>query len=153
MSHTAQARYFNRPNAYEGSIKSFWAKGACCAPRDVNGLGAFTAWQVATPGVPAVLVKHQQNGGARPVVLWLDLAAHLRPDVDPLVREVVQALARFQATLHNTQSSEDIRHFIQEREAYARDEGRYDERHQHTASQRPRSCRQGSLTPAAWCRP
>ena len=80
VSHTAQARYFNRPNAYEGSIRSFWAKGACCAPRDVNGLGAYTAWQVAIPGVPAVLVKHQQNGGARPVVLWLDLAAYLRDD-------------------------------------------------------------------------
>ena len=134
VSHTAQARYFHRPNAYGGSIKSFWAKGACCAPRDVNGLGAWTAWQVATPGVPAVLVKHQTNGGARPVVLWLDLAAHLRPDVDPFVREVVQALARCQAALHGTTNPADIRHMIQERELYARDEGRCDERRQYATS-------------------
>ena len=134
VSHTAQARYFNRPNAFEGSIKSFWTKGACCGPRDVNGLGAFTAWQVATSGVPAVLVKHQQNSGARPVVLWLDLAAHLRPDVDPCVREAVQALARFQAGVQGTTSSDEIRQMIKEREGYARDEGRCAERHQHTAS-------------------
>ena len=150
MSHTAQARYFNRPNAYEGSIKSFWAKGACCAPRDVNGLGAYTAYQVATPGVPAVIVKHQQNSGARPVVLWLDLAAHLRSDVGPFVREAVQVLARFQeAHARHHELSAAIRHMIQERELYARDEGRHDERNQHATSQSPRLRRQGSLTPVA----
>lgn len=134
VSHTAQAHYFNRPNAYEGSIRSFWAKGACCSPRDVNGLGAFTAWQVATPGVPAVLVKHQYNGGGRPVVLWLDLAAHLREGVDPLVRMMVEVLARFQAWLHGTTDPADIRQLIQERETYARDERRDDERQPHTTS-------------------
>ena len=122
VSHTAQARYFNRPNAYEGSIRSFWAKGACCAPRDVNGLGAWTAWQVATPGVPAVLVKHQSNGGARPIVLWLDLAAHLRPGVEPLVREAIQALARFQAAMHGTTDPANIQQMIRERESYARED-------------------------------
>lgn len=119
VSQTAQARYFGRPNAYEGSIRSFWAKGMHCAPRDIHGLGAHLAWQVATPGVPATLVRHQQNAGARPVVLWLDLAAHLRQDLDPLVRDAVHALARFQRWLHGTEDPAALRQLVQEREAYA----------------------------------
>ena len=149
VSHTAQARYFNRPQRLRGVNQKLLGKGARRAPRDVNGLGAYTAYQVATPGVPAVIVKHQQNSGARPVVLWLDLAAHLRSDVGPFVREAVQVLARFQEAMHGTTNSrchpaDDSGKGIvcPRRRTSRRTEPA---RHQ----QSPRLCRQGSLTPVA----
>lgn len=128
VSHTAQARYFGRPNAFEGSIRSFWAKGMGCAPRDVHGLGHHLVWRLATPGVPAVLVSQQEHPGARCVVLWLDLVHHLRPGVAPEVRQMVEVLARFQRWVYGgITESEPIKRIIREREAYGRDTG-HDER-------------------------
>lgn len=122
VSVTAQARYFGRPNAYAGSIKSLWAKRFQCAPTDVNGLASHRAWWIAHPGVPAVLVKHSTAGTCQPKVLWLDLAACLRPEVAPEIRDAVEALAAFQAWLHNTTDTAVIRAMIHERETVYGDE-------------------------------
>lgn len=116
VSHNAQARWLGRPNAYAGSIKSLWAKGFHCAPRDVHGLGAHLVWQLCTPGVIATLVHQQTLPGPHTVVLWLDLAGHLRGDVAPEVREAIEALAQFQRWLFQGKTSNDIRAFITERE-------------------------------------
>ena len=120
VSHTAQARYFGRPNAFEGSIRSFWQKGMACAPRDVHGLGHHLVWQIARPGVPAVLVSQQEQPGARVVVLWLDLVGHLRPGAAPEVRQMVEVLARFQGWLYGSTDTAVIRRMVMEREAYGR---------------------------------
>lgn len=119
VSHTAQARYFSRPNAYEGSIKKFWARVVGCAPRDVHGLGIHLVWRLVLPGVPAVLVSQATQPCPRAVVLWLDLVTHLRPGVDPLLRRLVEVLARFQAWLFGSTDAARIRRMITEREAYA----------------------------------
>ena len=135
VSHTAQARYFNRPNAYAGSIKKFWARVVGCAPRDVHGLGVHLVWRLVLPGVPAVLLSQATQPGPRGIVLWLDLVHHLRPDVDPLLRLMVDVLARFQAWLFCDTDTARMRHMIQERESYARDNPARDERpHAHPAS-------------------
>jgi hypothetical protein len=55
-----QAHYFGRPNAYAWSIKSLWDKRFQCPPRDINGLSAHLVWQLATPGIPAVLVRQEK---------------------------------------------------------------------------------------------
>lgn len=128
VSHTAQARYFGRPNAFEGSIKSFWTKGVGCAPGDVHGLGFHVAWQLATAGTPATLVTQAAQSCPRAVVLWLDLVGHLRPGVAPEVRQMVEVLARFQAWLFGRTDTAGIRRMITEREAYARDDTGHDER-------------------------
>lgn len=117
VSHTAQARYFGRPNASTGSIASVWSKHFRCAPRDVHGLGAHLVWQLCTPGVTATLVAQQTMPGPRTVVLWLDLATHLRADVEPEICEAIAALADFQGWLYGTRESADIRTMITEREA------------------------------------
>jgi len=123
VSATAQARYFDRPNAFEGSIKSFWVKVVRCAPSDVNGLSAHHAWHLVQPGAPATLVTHANSRGQYAIkILWLDLVQHLRPDVAPDLREAVQCLARFQAWLHGTDDPAAIRQMITEREGYARDD-------------------------------
>lgn len=127
---TAQARYFGRPNAYAGSIKSLWVKVFQCAPQHINGLGAHLAWHLVTPGTPAVLVRHEIGGQCRPKVLWLEVAAHLRADVAPEIVQVIQSLAAFQGWLHGTNRPEQIRAMISEREANERD---HTEEHERTA--------------------
>jgi hypothetical protein len=128
VSHTAQVRYFGRPNAFEGSIKKFWARVVGCAPSDIHGLGFHVAWPLATAGTPATLVTQAAQSCPRAVVLWLDLAAHLRPGVAPEVRRMVEVLARFQAWLFGSTDTAVIRRMVQEREAYARDDGAAHER-------------------------
>lgn len=56
VRHSAQAVYFNRPNAYGGSIKSLWVKRFGCAPSEINGLSVELAWRLAHPGVVGTLV-------------------------------------------------------------------------------------------------
>lgn len=131
VSHTAQARYFGRPNAFEGSIKSFWAKTMGCPPKDVHGLGFTVAWQLATAGTPATLVTQAAQSCPHAVVLWLDLVPHLRPGVAPEVRQMVEVLARFQAWVFGSIDTAVIRHMIAEREAYGREDGRRRERRAH----------------------
>ena len=127
VSATAQARYFARPNAFEGSIKKFWHRVLRCAPRDVHGYGYHAVWPIARAGVPAVLVHQATQPGPRAVVLWLDLAQHLRPGVAPEVRQMVEVLARFQAWIFGSHDSAVIRRMVTEREAYARDDTGCDE--------------------------
>ena len=124
VSHGAQARFFGRPNAYDGSIHAVWAKRFQCAPGDLNGLGIHQAWRLARSGCPAVLVRRQEAGVPIAKVLWLDLVDWLRPEVEPWVVEAIAALARFQRWLHGGAGTADIRQMITEREETYADESR-----------------------------
>jgi len=121
VSLTAQARYFSRPHAAEGSIKKLWASHFRCPPGALHGCGAALAARLALPGVQATLITTNQGGVTGPTikVLWLDLLARLRPDCDPTLRLCVTALAQFQAWLWQTTDSQVIRNTLTEREDYA----------------------------------
>lgn len=116
VSPNAQARYFGRPHASDGSIKALWVKRFQCPARDVNGLAAHTAWPLCGPGTPAVLVRHPQTSAPSMKILWMDLAEHLRPEVAAPLREAVEALAAFQRWLQGTRAREAIMTMIRERE-------------------------------------
>ncbi|MGI9296558.1 MAG: hypothetical protein ACR2QC_01505 [Gammaproteobacteria bacterium] len=116
VRHAAQAKFFNRPNAYEGSIKSFWVKRMNCSPIYINGMSSTLILQIAKPGVPAIIINHMNAGCPHPKVLWLDLIYWLRDDIDPVVRHSIETLAQFQAWLHGTHDSHKIRQMIAERE-------------------------------------
>lgn len=117
VSADAQARYFGRPNAAAGSIKSLWAKHFGCAPSDINGAAAGLAYRIATPGVPAVVTAPDNRAPTpRVKVLWLDLLPHLREDVAPAIRQAVEALALFQHWLHGTADAATITSMIHHRE-------------------------------------
>lgn len=122
VSHTAQARYFNRPFANTGAMKKLWVRRFRCPPRDVHGLAAQHVWRLALPGVPAVVVR-PANGAPGPAykILWLDLVHWLRPDVAPEIQRAIAVLARFQAWLLGHDSTARIQLMIQERERYAAD--------------------------------
>lgn len=116
VSHTAQAAYFRRPNAYNGSIKSLWHKVFHCAPNDINGMAMQHAWMLCGPGIIATLVKQQDKPHPQQTVLWLDLEPALHADVAPWVRNAIAALAQFQRWLFHTTSADTIRQMIRERE-------------------------------------
>ena len=116
VSLTAQAHFFGRPHAFDGSISALWAKRFRCAPRDLHGLGTVLACQIMRAGAQATCVQHQSAPGFRSVILWLDLARHLRPDVPSMVRETVETLAAFQAWLYGSHDSATIRQLIADRE-------------------------------------
>lgn len=116
VSPHAQARYFGRPFAYDGSIRVLWAKRFRCEPRYVNGLDAHRVWPLVRPGTPAVLVLQADAGGVHAKVLWLEMVRHLRPTIDPMIREVLEALAVFQRWLHGTSAPDVIYQMIDERE-------------------------------------
>jgi hypothetical protein len=117
VSHTAQARFFARPNAYNGSIRSLWQKWFRCAPIHVHGLPLHLGWAYVRPGTTATLVAQQSMPGPRCLLLWLDMAGHLRPDVEPWVVAAIHTLARFQAWLTGTTDTESIRAMITTRES------------------------------------
>lgn len=118
VSADAQARWFGRPNAYGGSIKSLWIKHLRCSPRDIHGLPASVAWPLVQPGCPATMSPpDNRQPGVRVKVLWLDAAAWLRAEVARECASAVQALARFQGWVWGLTSSHDIRRQIAAREA------------------------------------
>ena len=127
VSTGAQARWFKRPNASDGAITSLWIKSFGTAPGAINGLGVHLAWRLVRPGCPAVIVRHRVSSGAAAKILWIDLAAWLRPEVEPWIAEAVRALARFQWWVHGVQSREEIVHMITERETDASDTPSRDE--------------------------
>lgn len=116
VSPNAQARYFGRPNAYSGSIRSLWNKHFRCAPGNINGLSAQLVWRLTRPGVPAVLVRHSSAAGYFAKVLWLDLAENVKPTVAPVIQKAISALAQFQSWLHGTTDTVAIQQMIHERE-------------------------------------
>lgn len=116
VTPTAQARYFGRPNAYEGSITSLWIKRFGVAPGAINGLDLALGWGLVQAGCPAVLVRQASTTGGRARVLWLDAADYSRPALAPEIRQALVALAAFQAWLHGTKNSDDIRRMVYERE-------------------------------------
>lgn len=117
VSATAQAHWFGRPNAYDGSIGSLWHKHLRCSPRDLHGLAAGSSWALVTSGCPATLVAADRRApGPRSKVLWLDLATWLRAEVDAETRGMVGVMAAWQAWLLGTEDTNTIRRWIAARE-------------------------------------
>ena len=116
VSANAQARYFNRPNAFDGSILALWNKVFQCAPSHVNGLGVHLAFRLVRPGSPCLMVEQKQSGGVALKVLWLQMVGQLRPDCPDWIKQAIQTLAHFQAWLHNTSDPTVIAAMIAQRE-------------------------------------
>lgn len=129
VSMKAQAKYFNRPLAHEGSITSAWMKRYGFGGGCVNGL----SWDLARHFVDQKAkpiqtcfwkqrrkTKKKTIDIQRQVVLWVDMEKHLHPDCPSWLKRSVNALAKFQRWLHNSNNpNRKIQRLIQTREAYA----------------------------------
>jgi transcriptional regulator with XRE-family HTH domain len=119
VSMEAQAKYFNRPNANVGSIKSAWMKRFGHGSMNINGLSWWVAREFVRASCPRVQTKFwdRSDGKVRSCVLWVDMKRHLRKDAPEWLRDVAEAMSNFQRWLHGTdQVRARIKRMIHERE-------------------------------------
>lgn len=103
VSMKAQARYFNRPNANAGAIKSLWTKrfgmGAC----SVNGMVHDTAKHLVNIKArylrPIGDSRKNKPVLFRCVILWVDMEKCLKPEVPEFIRSAIHTMADFQRWL------------------------------------------------------
>lgn len=122
VSFKAQARYFNRPNANEGSIKSLWMKRFGHGSSNINGMPHWYARSLVWgPKVRYVkVVGTTRKGELKPfmrILLWVDIQKHMRPDTPKFIKSAVRAMANFQRWLHDDKNPRaKILKMINERE-------------------------------------
>lgn len=110
VSFTTQAKYFKRPNAFEGSIKSAWMKKFGVGGGCINGMSDSRARYIVTKACPRIKTrfwetKDKKRGSfSRKSCLWIDMEKHLLPDTPEFIREAIVALADFQRWLFESQN-------------------------------------------------
>lgn len=103
VSFKAQARFFNRPGAFEGSIKALWQKKFKVPPGGINGMPHWKAREIVSADVPYIRPVGMSRDGKlvrfRRIALWVDMEKYLLPDVPQFIREAIMTMARFQRWL------------------------------------------------------
>lgn len=100
VSFNNQAKYFNRPRANAGSIKSAWCKRFKTAPGYMHGLPIHKAKILLMPGFPTITVQEQERGGERKMVLFCDAVKYLAKDTPDFIKDAIKAMAEFQRKLY-----------------------------------------------------
>lgn len=121
VSFKAQAKYFNRPRANAGSIRSVWMKKFLMYPSSLHGL-------------PRNHAKHISNGKLkyirpcgndrldnpiefRSLALWCDLEKNLKEDTPDFIVEAIKTMANFQRWLFKSEDpKKEILKLIKDRE-------------------------------------
>jgi AraC-like DNA-binding protein len=121
ISTHAQARYFKRPNAFNGSIKALWMKRFGMSQGSVNGMAHWAAKEIVDSSAQYLRPKGESRRGEpvdfRWLVLWVDMERCLRPEVPPFIREAISTMANFQRWLWKDKKPKPkILKMIQERE-------------------------------------
>lgn len=99
-----QAKFFRRPNAFAGSIKSVWIKRFGFSGGAIHGLSAYMAKELVKPDCPHVKTRfwnqrQYSKQFGRKLYLWVDIEKHLKGDVPKFIREGIGAMADFQRWL------------------------------------------------------
>lgn len=114
VSKTAQAAYFSRPRANEGSIKSAWSKKFSANPSAINGAPAYIVRRFVKRSCPYYEPGYCDEGsGIRRIALWIDIVEHMREDVPHHLRKAFEAQAKFQKWLHGSSYRSSIRKILQ----------------------------------------
>lgn len=112
VSPFAQARYFNRPNANEGAIKSIWVKKFKSAPCSINGMNHWIAKELVTSNARYLQpIGRGRNGKPtkfRRVILWVDMENCLKREVPGFIKESIEALANFQRWLWKSKNPKPL---------------------------------------------
>lgn len=105
VSNNAQAKYFGRPNAYAGSIKSAWSKVLKCRPSNLNSCPHRIAKHIVEYRCPF----YAKRGKSHVMfALWCDVERNLKDNVSDDVKKLVSAMAKFQKWLHQSQDPHDV---------------------------------------------
>ena len=120
ISHTAQAKYFNRPNAFNGSIKALWTKRFGFMGT-VNGMAHWYARELVDCSAQYLKPKGNDRRGDptlfRWIILWVDMEKCLRPDVPEFIQDAIKTMADFQRWIWKSKNPKPlILKMIQQRE-------------------------------------
>jgi hypothetical protein len=121
VSPNAQAKFFNRPNAYNGSIKALWTKRFGFLGGSINGMTHWNARELVDSSAQYLKPKGEGRRGEptlhRWLILWVDLENCLRPDIPDFIRQAIHTMADFQRCLWKSDNPKPlILKMIKERE-------------------------------------
>lgn len=121
VSHKAQAKYFNRPGAHSGSIKSLWTKRFGLKAGSVNGMHHNQAKHFVNIRARYIYTVGTGSTGktttGRRLCLWVTMAESLKPGVPPLIANAIRTMADFQRWLWQSNDPKPlILKMIKERE-------------------------------------
>lgn len=121
ISFEAQAKYFNRPNANAGSIRSFWMKRGMCAVGSVNGMAKFKAKHLCSNDLEYIKVFGNSRSLERVrflnLALWVEMEKHLEENCPQFIKEAIFVMADFQRWLFGNRNTKNkILKMIRERE-------------------------------------
>jgi AraC-like DNA-binding protein len=107
VSYKSQAKYFNRPNAFEGSIHSLWIKKFKIGGQTIHGMPHWTAKYLVTNKAKYIRpFGNDRNNNPikfRRILLWVDMEKCLKKDVPDFLKEGVRTMAQFQRWLFKSQ--------------------------------------------------
>lgn len=116
IRYESQAKFFDRPGANAGSVKAAWQKRYGFGGTNVNGLSLHIAKQYVGDKCPVYETSFWvTHNGPRKIVLWIDVAKHLKPEVCIEIKNAVKALAKFQRWLHGRNARASILRILEER--------------------------------------
>lgn len=118
VSFKSQARYFSRPNANEGSIKSVWVKKFKTSQENINGMAYHKAKHFVNKKAPFINTSFGSgSGNAKRLLLWVDFEKHINFDAPSFIKEAVSLMAEFQRKLFKVKDvREKIIQMMKERE-------------------------------------
>jgi hypothetical protein len=100
ISLDAQARYFDRPGANAGSIKSYWSKNQGHGQRNINGIPHWIAKHFVKNSCPFVETKFgSSKKNTKRLVLWVDLRKNLLPGAPFWLKKAMSTMSTYQAWL------------------------------------------------------
>lgn len=107
VSAKAQAKYFNRPGANAGSIKSLWTKRLTGSNSNLNGMVRWHARRLVQGHKARYIQPYGDSSTGRRVkfrkiILWVDMEKCLRPDIPLFVHDAIKTMANFQRWLHGS---------------------------------------------------
>lgn len=122
ISKGAQARWFNRPGANQGAIRSLWIKKLNCAARNIHGLPRNHAKHLVNHRARYIQPTGDSRDGkpckARKLILWAQLEHCLKDGVPDFLRDAISAMADFQRWLFETDDVKaEVLKMIKERES------------------------------------
>lgn len=121
VSAKAQAKFFNRPNANEGAIKSLWMKRFGFGVGALNGMVHWCAKDLVTTKARYIRPMGTARDGKlvkfRRLILWVDMEECLKKEMPPFIREAIHTMADFQRWLWKSENPKPlILKMIKERE-------------------------------------
>lgn len=121
VSLKGQAKFFNRPRAFEGSIQSLWNKRFGYRGGSLNGMVHWYAKELVNSNArylrPVGTSREGKHVEFRRLILWVDMEKNLKPDAPQFMQDAIKSMADFQRWLWKSDNPKPlIMKMIKERE-------------------------------------